>query len=711
MTAAASGGASGASSSRDDEITTGAATNASHQPRRSVATHHQEYAPSTRVLLSEEELERVMKEFSKEDEVGTKTLSRRFVEKFLMHRKWYNPQRDSTDPDKPDLAKGWAFYEHVTLPRRFMTDQTAETTFERAEPGEQDHATELFSPVRTPERALNEFGIGIAMYFASLRIMAIVVAIAGIISLPNILYYRSETYNGEGGQSQLSFLLQGSTICTDREWVECLEGCDRDIWRGGSSRDRWAESADGTTFVQRTLCVGAEMMQGMWNYGALLFMTISVVLISWYQRRREIRFDEDKSTATDYSIKVCNPPPDAYDPDVWKDFFETFSEKQVTVVTVALNNEELLNALVMRRIFRNKLRQLLPPKVDLDDSAEVAREVDAHIVKRESQERGCFEKMFWCLVVPLLRLPPFYMFHSAETLVQTIDVWTKQIQELQKRKYKVTNVFVTFETEEGQRSALAALNVGSIDLARQRSHKIGPHALFHGRILKVVVPAEPNAIRWREMTISTTRKYVQRLITFAITVGLIIASGFVIHRARRLNTLFFSVCVSTFNFCIPQIIKLLLLLERHSNEGSRQKSMYMKITLFRWSNSAILTKAITPFMDTLGESRLDLLRSINGVLIAEMIYAPLLRYLDPWGSFRKHFLAPRSPTQELMNLNFTGTVSSSGGSICAPFGLFNFHASRSFLFCMTLLSLRFTISERDTQTSRSCSLLSSFIRL
>ena len=600
-----------------------------------------------------------MKEFSKEDEVGAKTLSRRLVDKFLMHRKWYNPQRDSTDPDKPDLAQGWAFYEHVTLPRRFVTDQTAETTFERAEPGEQDHTTELFSPLTTPERALNEFGTGIASYFASLRIMAIAVAIAGIISLPNILYYRSESYNGEGGQSNLSFLLQGSAICTNREWVECVEGCDRNIWRFGSSRDRWAESADGTTFVQRTLCVGAEMAQGMWNFGALLFMALSVILMSWYQRKKEVRFDEDKSTATDYSIKVCNPPPDAYDPNVWKDFFETFSEKQVTVVTVALNNEELLNALVMRRIFRNKLRQLLPPNVNLDDEAEVEREINAHVVKRESQERGCFETMFWCLVVPLLRLPPFHMFHYAETLVEKIDFWTNKVKELQKRKYHVTNVFVTFETEECQRSALAALKVGSIDLARQRSHKIGPHALFHGRILKVVVPAEPNAIRWREMTISTLRKHLQRLLTFAITIGLIIASGFVIHRARRLNTLFFS-------FFIPQIIKLLLLLERHSNEGSRQKSMYMKITLFRWSNSAILTKTITPFMDTLGESRLDLLRSINGVLIAEMVFAPLLRYLDLWGNFRKHFLAPRSPTQELMNLNFTVS-----GSIC-ELALFTF---------------------------------------
>jgi hypothetical protein len=568
----------------EEGTTTGAAgaVAASRQPPRSFAAHQQEYSPSTRMLLSEEELERVMKEFSKEDEVGAKTLSRRFVEKFLMHRKWYNPQRDSTDPDKPDLAQGWAFYEHVTLPRRFVTDQTAETTFERAEPGEEDHATELYSPLATPERALNEFGIGIASYFASLRIMAIAVAIAGVISLPNILYFRSEAYNGEGGQSNLSFLLQGSAICTDREWVECVEGCDRETWRFGSSRDRWAESADGATFVQRTLCVGAEMAQGMWNFGALLFIAISVILISWYQRKREIRFDEDKSTATDYSIKVCNPPPDAYDPDVWKDFFETFSEKQVTVVTVALNNEELLNALVMRRVFRNKLRQLLPSNVDLDDKAQVAREVDAHVVKRESQERGCFEKIFWCLVVPLLRLPPFHMFHYAETMLAKIDFWTKKVQELQKKKYYVTNVFATFETEEGQRSALAALKVGSIELARQRSHKIGPHALFHGRILKVVVPAEPNAIRWREMTISPMRKYLQRIVTFAITVGLIIASGFVIHRARRINTLFFSICVSTFNFCVPQIIKLLLLLERHSNEGSRQKSMYMKITLFRY---------------------------------------------------------------------------------------------------------------------------------
>jgi len=607
------------------------------------------------VLLSEEELERVMADFAKQDDIATETLSRQIVEKYLVKRKFYNPQRDSTDPNKPDLTKAWAYYEHVTLARRFVTDQTAENTFERAEPGETAD-TELFSWWKTPESALNEWGVGVGAYFSSVRIMSLILLVAGLISLPNVLYYRSEAYNGPGGQSNLGFLLQGTTICTNREWVECQEGCERSSYRIGSSQDRWAEGLDGTTYVQRTLCVGAEMAQGMWNYGALLFMTMSVILLSWYQRKREIRFDEDKSTSTDYSIKICNPPPDAYDPDKWRDFFEQFSEKQVTVVTVAVNNEDLLFALVMRRIFRNKLRQLLPQGTDLDNAAEVSREVDAHIVLRESRERGCFEKLFACLVVPILRLPPFHMFHDAETLLSKIDHWTKKAKELQKNHYDVTNVFVTFETEEGQRSALAALRVGALDLARQNTSAMAPTALFQGRVLKVVVPAEPNAIRWQQMTISTARKYLQRLVTFVITLGLIGLSGFVINRARTLNSLFFSICVSTFNFIIPFVIKLLLLLERHSNEGSRQKSMYMKITLFRWSNSAILTKLITPFMNTLGDDRLDLIKSINGVLIAEMVVSPLLRLCDMMGLFRKHVMAPRAPTQELMNLNFTGTI-------------------------------------------------------
>jgi len=71
------------------------------------------------------------------------------------------------------------------------------------------------------------------------------------------------------------------------------------------------------------------------NFATLIFLIIAFGLMALYQRQREICFDEDKSTSTDYSVKVSNPPPDA-DPDKWHNFFEQFASKQVTFVTVAL---------------------------------------------------------------------------------------------------------------------------------------------------------------------------------------------------------------------------------------------------------------------------------------------------------------------------------------------------------------------------------------
>ena len=46
----------------------------------------------------------------------------------------------------------------------------------------------------------------------------------------------------------------------------------------------------------------------------------------------------------------------AYEPDVWRDFFEKYAKKQVTCVTVALDNEKMLRKLIARRIHRNNLR-------------------------------------------------------------------------------------------------------------------------------------------------------------------------------------------------------------------------------------------------------------------------------------------------------------------------------------------------------------------
>ena len=66
-------------------------------------------------------------------------------------------------------------------------------------------------------------------------------------------------------------------------------------------------------------------------------------------KRKEVCFDEAAQTASDYSIRIENPPGDATDPDEWKAFFSQFGTDNdgdgqeenhvVTCCTVALDNE------------------------------------------------------------------------------------------------------------------------------------------------------------------------------------------------------------------------------------------------------------------------------------------------------------------------------------------------------------------------------------
>ena len=68
-------------------------------------------------------------------------------------------------------------------------------------------------------------------------------------------------------------------------------------------------------------------------------------------------------TAQDYSVTVLNPPYHANQPKVWRDFFAQFGT--VRYVTVALDNEELIDLLVKRRAILLQASFHVP---DLDDS-------------------------------------------------------------------------------------------------------------------------------------------------------------------------------------------------------------------------------------------------------------------------------------------------------------------------------------------------------
>lgn len=259
---------------------------------------------------------------------------------------------------------------------------------------------------------------------------------------------------------------------------------------------------------------------------------------------------------------------------------------RVTAVTVALNNDKMLRLLIARRRHRNNLRLMLPRKINMDDEDAVRTAVAQLVRDRDREPRGCIWRLFDCTVLPILNF--FEMLLPAEKLVDYVFSLTDRIKELQTEKYDVCKVFVTFETEEGQRAALSALSIGRLDILMENKAACAPSALFRGHILDVGEPSEPSAVRWLDLSATNMWKNFMRGLNLCITTLIVAFAGYLVNETRyTLGSGYAAPLISTFNSIIPQIVKILMIFEPHGTEGSYQASLYMKITAFRWVNTAL----------------------------------------------------------------------------------------------------------------------------
>ena len=401
---------------------------------------------------------------------------------------------------------------------------SADGVLRRAEPGEQGLETELYKPLGTGQAHLIEFGIGTDLYFQTCAMLCVMFLIAVIANITKIHFF-AEKYSGDKSRG---WALEGSAVCTLTYWAVC-DDCPEEKFLGEAA-ERYAEAEDRTILVLRNACrFGLE--QGVINWATWLFFFLFLAGMSMYLRAREIRFDEDKLTSSDYSVLVKNPPPDALDPEEWRDYFAQFSEKQVTVVSIHLNNEEMLKKLYIRRIHRDNLRRLLPKGTDLDNEDVVRTAVDAHVREREAEPKGCAGNLLECTVFWLLR--KCGMMLQAETLVEMVYDLTFEIKQLQTERYGASKVFVTFETEEGQRAALTALSAARLDIIGNNTQNAPPSAVFHGRVLYVKEPTEPNAIRWLDLSATKLYRQLATFATLGVTVALIALAAFLEDLTRQ----------------------------------------------------------------------------------------------------------------------------------------------------------------------------------
>ena len=728
-----------------------------------------------------------------EDRPATQTYGRRIALYMADKYKWYNPwlgvDKDKDGNPKPSLERAWAFFEHVTLPRYIAEGPSGgrdhgnlvnrirrgifrgERQLSKAEPGERDKPTKLYSAINTPMSQMADFGLGYGLYFSTLRSFAALSLVAGLLQFPNMLYYSGSGYGGNQTEEVVPGLLQGSAICVNRTWVpcsNCVERCkDCTVKQKGSYHqelsyfseraftfyeavpvlpelleadpdrrnllnitdyinwepiteymdwerffsfrdelftkekffdpleadygiryledrieignppvqtipcqkkdcifeftwpqliginDAYLEVGRGSTiaddielfeptFALKNNCVGvAEDRHGYNGYCGVATVAVLVLGLMFIRRRQDqltVEFDEDEQTAQDYSITIHNPPEDAYVPKEWKQYFESaFSDVKckVTVCTVDVSNDTIVQRLVQRREALRNLEIKLPVgTIDngmLEQEVEKARDNgDKAIVKLYDQLQKVTEK-------------------AKNALLDSQDC-------------PATQVFITFETELAQRAVLEKLTVGAKAIQSQNKNIFGPGGkkyLFRGyHVLDVSEPEEPSTIRWQELDSPTVEVVVRLVVTTILTTIILVACWIVVLFAYIAQPAVAPYVLTVFTIVFPMIAKMLMDLEVHRSESTRQAWLFMKIAFFNIAITALLLGVFTPFHATLDEkvgSVLGLIPAIHALFFSQLGVTPIMQLLDLGGTVGRHLLAPRAKTQEEMNMNMRGT--------------------------------------------------------
>jgi len=187
-------------------------------------------------------------------------------------------------------------------------------------------AAEDYDVWRTPLRALDEFGLGISLYFRQSVVMSGLFFLCGLASVPSI--WHNTTYGNNAG----------------------------------------------TDFFALSSAAGAERKNLSFEFTAMTDFAVVILLVLFALVSRHVsgtiyaRVEEVQQTAQDYSVCVLNPPPDLLDPNVYHAFFSNYGD--VCGVTIAMNNGGLLTAVAAKKEIETRLCESLEGERMLEAEAE-----------------------------------------------------------------------------------------------------------------------------------------------------------------------------------------------------------------------------------------------------------------------------------------------------------------------------------------------------
>ncbi|CAJ1969146.1 unnamed protein product [Cylindrotheca closterium] len=600
-----------------------------------------------------------------EDDEKEMTMGRRLALKF-MDKSWYNPQaKDKTstrydldvpnrmrseDLGPPSLEKAWAYFEHFSLNRYISDDSAGIQNGKKSEPGHNQLNTKLYHPITTPHKDLGDFGLGVGLYFSILRYVSILTLICGLISIGNIRFFDSDYYLPESYRSHLPISLRGSATCTKTSWVPCTN-CEcvpegirltaEELRNSPYLPAARCKVENNVTHALRNECGEIPLRVGLTHLTTVVVFLVALFSLGKFIVHETNYFDEDEQTAQDYSIRISNPPKTAIDPDQWYDFFYKNFNAKAAVVTCAVENDLLIKTLVERRECTRLIEMALGPEESTEDNnlAKIAAKIE--------RDRNALDR--WIARISA-GMPELY------SRLVTLDAKVKGLAQLD---YHVTNVFVTFETEEDQRRVLSELSVGFWQSQINDRKAVPKEYLFDGeRVLYVSEPDEPSAIRWQDLNVSYLKVVKLMIFSHMLSLISIVAVFFFI---RYVDSHFSSVkvvsyTISIINSLFPYVAEALTGIEQYPAAGAVETSLFFKIAMFTSINTAIVLTMITPFTATLDDNQDGIIYKVSYLFWSEIVTTTLLQLADVSGHIKRHVLAPRAKTQDAMNLMFQGTV-------------------------------------------------------
>lgn len=242
--------------------------------------------------------------------------------------------------------------------------------------------------------------------------------------------------------------------------------------------------------------------------------------------------------------------------------------------------------------------------------------------------------------------------HTVDDLKEKLVLLQNKIDGLSRKDYIPWKVFVTYNTETGQRNCLDRASTGM--WARRTGIGIPNEAIIKGTPLNLRESPEPTDVIYEHSHMPRWKRLLLFCVSYGVCGLMMLAAYFIIEALSKDGEIAAAIFIALCNAAMPTTLKMLTVnVEAHDTQTSLQQSMLFKLVLARCLVAAVLFYIATPYAESFENSRLQ---QIQNILIADALTAPLIRLCDFYGYFMRYVYGPRvSVTQDQLNTFWKGT--------------------------------------------------------